>query len=551
VPEGVRRFGLIAAIAAIAALVLGGCGEQRHPVARQATTSGAAIAAPAAAGVSGPRGGLRTWLGPDGVQASWVWLENARSGTTGWRIPATAPTGIAGFADAVYAADGQQVSLFVSTVARSFRVEAYRMGYYGGAGGRLVWRSGWLPATVQPPCTRATGTNLVSCERWRPSLSQRLGPQFVQGDYLFKLVGSGGQQSYVPLTVWDPESRAAYLIKNDVLTWQAWNPFAGYDFYAGVGQCPAGVYPLCSRARIVSFDRPYAIGRGAGVFPTSELPLVQFMEQRGLDVAYATDLTVIEHPQVLLQHRALLSLGHDECWELGERRAAIEAQRHGVNIAFFGASAMLRHVRVQPSSLGRDREVVDYRDATADPLAGHGDPLQVTGNTWGSPPANWSADEFVGARYVGFLEPNAPAAPFVVADASAWIFAGTGACDGTAIPGVLASDIDGFNPDAHPADEQILGHSPVSVGAAEANVAWGSVTYSNMTYYTDPSSYAGVFDSGNNNWIAALTPCPRAQHVCAAGFVQRVTANLLHLLGQGPAGRTMPSRPDWQRLRPY
>ena len=42
---------------------------------------------------------------------------------------------------------------------------------------------------------------------------------------------------------------------------------------------------------------------------------------------------------------------------------------------------------VQTSALGPGREEVDYRDFAADPLYGHGDRLEVTGNTWASPTA--------------------------------------------------------------------------------------------------------------------------------------------------------------------
>jgi hypothetical protein len=37
----------------------------------------------------------------------------------------------------------------------------------------------------------------------------------------------------VPLIVWDPASHATYLVQNSVLTWQAWNPYGGDDFYGG------------------------------------------------------------------------------------------------------------------------------------------------------------------------------------------------------------------------------------------------------------------------------------------------------------------------------
>ena len=71
------------------------------------------------------------------------------------------------------------------------------------------------------------------------SVTLTVSAAFVPGDYLIKLVGSGGQQSYVPLTVWDPSSTATYVVQNDVLTWQAWNSYGGYDYYQGPGQCPA------------------------------------------------------------------------------------------------------------------------------------------------------------------------------------------------------------------------------------------------------------------------------------------------------------------------
>ena len=241
-----------------------------------------------------------TFSGPDGVESSWVVAENRRPGTSAWMIPDGTPSGIAGFASTTYAAPGTKVKLYVSTAATRFRIEAYRMGYYQGLGARLVWQSREIPGREQPTCPLTTGVNMVACDNWTPTLNLSVTAAFVQGDYLLKLVGAGGQESYVPLTVWDPTSKATYLVKNDVFTWQAWNPYGGYDFYAGEGPCPSDVYPLCSRARIVSYDRPYAYGEGAGDFLGSEYPFIRFIEEHGLDVAYVTDVAVEEHPAARL-----------------------------------------------------------------------------------------------------------------------------------------------------------------------------------------------------------------------------------------------------------
>ena len=485
-----------------------------------------------------------TSMGPVGLQSSWVQRENARAGTAGWQIAPDAAHGIEGFADHTYAAAGDPVQLYVSTTAQKFRVEAFRMGYYGGVGARLVWRSPEVRGHEQGSCALTSDTHMVSCAGWTRTLGIRLTSAFVPGDYLLKLVADHNRQGYVPLTVWDPKSHAAYVVKNDIFTWQAWNEYGGYDFYAGKGACPRNVYPICSRARVVSFDRPYGYGAGSGDFLGNEYPLVRFAEQHGLDVTYATDLTLQQHPDYLLRHRAVLSLGHDECWSLHERLSVQAAAAHGVNVAFFAASPILRHVRLESSPLGDDRQEVDYRDGQADPLDHHGDPLEVTGNTWASPPSSWSADNFVGATYAGYVEPGARPDDFVVADSSAWIYRHTGLHNGSTIPGLLASDFDQFDPHSHPDREQILGHSPISLRNAQSTMgSTQGYVYSDMTYHVEPSG-AGIFDSGTNNWIPALAPCAS----CSFGAVATMTGNLLWLFGHGPAGRTQPATVNSQRF---
>ena len=98
---------------------------------------------------------------------------------------------------------------------------------------------------------------------------------------------------------------------------------------------------------------------------------------------------------------------------------------------------------------------------------------------------------------------------------------------------------------------QVLGHSPVPLASVYTNQGtWGGVTYSDMTYYTDPTSQAGVVDTGTVNWINALAPCAASSPACPATLVQRITGNLLWLFGQGPSGRTTPSVANTQSIQP-
>src|SRR5437867_3496065 len=218
-------------------------------------------------------------------------------------------------------------------------------------------------AARQPDAGRDARTHMVEAH-WRRSLVVAVGPDWPPGDYLFKLVGSDGAARYVPLTVRDDEAKAALVLLNAVTTWQAYNLWGGADLYEG----PAGRgRDFAHRSRVVSFDRPYA-GDGSGSFLGTEYPLVAFAESLGLDLAYWTDVDLHERPGWLFGQRALLSLGHDEYWSTSMRSGATVARDHGVNLAFFGANAVFRHIRFEPSLLGADRHEVNYKRATEDPL---------------------------------------------------------------------------------------------------------------------------------------------------------------------------------------
>jgi hypothetical protein len=395
---------------------------------------------------------------------------------------------------------------------------------------------------------------MVSCANWFKSLAVPITSAFVPGDYLIKLVADPKAASYVLLTVWDPQSTAAYVIMNRSLVEQGWNTFGGYSFYSGVGPCILDTlsYPVCNRARVVSFDRPYDTGNGASDFLTNEYPQVQLCEREGLDVTYISDITLDEYPDLLAHHRALLTLDHDESWSYAERKAIQNAVAHGLNVAYFGAAAMVRHVRLQASPLGADREEVDYRNALEDALNGLGNPMQVTGNTWESPPASWSPLTQIGEEYSGYLAPGVTA-PMVIADASSWVFKGTGLHDGSTIPGVIASDFDHvINTSSTPPDLSILAHSPISLLEATASGArWDGETFSDMVYFTNPKSRAGVIDTGNNVWIDDLQACAPTSTICPQRILTKITNNILRLFGQGPAGVLEPAVSNVNTVSPF
>jgi hypothetical protein len=504
---------VVAVLAVAGGVVVATSGGGRHPLGARTAAAHPPVTAPTTTPPPPPTG-----TGADGVTARWVQAENAEPGTTAWRIGTRTGPVVSGFADHTSATAGQTVGLYVSTPAPSFTVTAYRMGWYGGDGARRIWSSPVTSATAQPPCPVTPGIDMVSCP-WSRSLSVTLDPSWPQGDYLFKLSATGGQSSYVPLTVTDPTSHSAYVLLNSVLTWEAWNAYGGYSCFQG----PSGAQgPATSdRARVVSYDRPYASGDGASDFLGLELPAVEFAERAGLDVTYLSDVDVTDQPQLLSGHRALISLGHNEFWSAGERDGIVTARASGLNLAFLGATAGLRPARLQPSPLGPDREVVAYRSATEDPVT-ETQPVASTPNEWGDPPLDRPSSDVIGETYGGYDVD----APMVVTDPSAWVFAGTGATAGTQLPGVIGGDYDHVVAGGPaPSGVRIFTASPLTTG-------YGHRDTSNMTYYT-ASSGAGVLDTGSIAWVGFLD-CPVG---VACTTVQAVTGNVFRVFGNGPAGR--------------
>jgi hypothetical protein len=84
----------------------------------------------------------------------------------GWTTPQP-PRAIEGFASQVSAVAGDTVTLFVNTTAPAFHVEAYRMGYYQGIGGRLVWQSEEVPGIQATPPQLIAPSNTIECQ-WNP-----------------------------------------------------------------------------------------------------------------------------------------------------------------------------------------------------------------------------------------------------------------------------------------------------------------------------------------------------------------------------------------------
>jgi hypothetical protein len=458
-------------------------------------------------------------------------VENAKPGTDGWAPPNDPAVWakVSGWLDHVSAQRGDTVGLYVSTAAPTFHVDAIRLGWYSGAGGRSVWRSDEIPGVQQPPPRTDPATGMRDAP-WQKSTDVVIGPDWTPGMYVLKLVSSDGGQSMVPLTVRDDASHSAILIASGVTTWQAYNGWGGASLYSGGPNADPSL-----RAKVVSFDRPYT-GNGTGELFGREDHFDWMVEAMGLDVSYTTDVDVDAHPELLLNHRLFISPTHDEYWSKSMRDGVESARDHGVNLVFMGANASFRRIRLEPSAIGDRRHEVNYRVARDDPYYGK-DNSQVT-TSWRDPPDPRPESSMIGDYY----ECNPVDASMVIAEADSWIFAGTGWKNGDQLPHVVGNEYDRVTPEAPtPSDIEVVAHSPV--------VCRGHKSYSDMTYYTAASG-AGVFATGTFGWEPLLgPPCPQDPKAtpvdCAA---RQAMANVLQVFQAGPAGLVHPSQSNLAAL---
>lgn len=457
-----------------------------------------------------------------------VEAENALAGSPDWRISRRGPArAIEGFADRVSVRPGERLGLRVSTTSAYYTVRAYRMGWYGGARARLVWRSAALPGVLQPPAMLDPDTRTARakwCETARIDTSG-----WPEGSYLLRLDTQDGQaQRFMPVTVRSASAAGRTVIMNSVATWQAYNRWGGADLYRGVTGRRG------SRSLQVTFDRPYENRQGAGQFLPYEAPLIALAERMGLPLAYTTGVDVARRPDFLMGAAAMVSLGHDEYWSPEQRRHVTRARDTGTNLAVLGANCCYRRIRFEASAVGPDRNVVCYKDDYAkDPGFQRGSPpTHDFRRTPGSDPES----SLLGVLYDGYPVD----APYVVSHPEHWLLAGTGAGAGDSFPHLVGVEFDRVNA-AHPTPRpvEILAHSPV--------VCKGRPSYADTAYLSLPGG-AGVFATGTMRWVEALDAgAPgggKASHglgARAGHFTRTVTANVLRAFAKGPAGRARPA----------
>ncbi len=438
--------------------------------------------------------GTTAWQLVDGLQTggcpndSCSWFLGARRGAEGYASPESVD-------------HGDTLRIFVSCDEPEFTLRVFRMGWYGGAGGRQVLGPVTLPGRYQIAPAPDPASGKVEC-RWTDPLSIAIPNDWVSGVYLATLTTSiTHEQSYVPFVVRDHERAADLAVMLPTLTWQAYNCWGGRSLYGfnSIG---------CQAATEVSFDRPHSNGFGAGDLFFYSIQTIRWLEREGYDVTYCTNVDLHADAAMMRSRRAIVSTAHDEYWTW-EMRTNLEEVRDSVSMAFLGANTCYWQVRLGPNGNGMPlRTVVGYKERalTEDPYLYDGDPSndhRVT-TRWRILPVNWPEGGLVGVQYDSNMQGLIPTdLDMIVTGNPPWLFANTGLAPGDTLPMLLGHEMDR----RHPSSVEyavVAASSPVYISDPAYPDPFRGIA--EMTVCETTSNI--IFATGTLQWSWGLDDCP-------------------------------------------
>ncbi len=179
------------------------------------------------------------FAGPCDPPANEIVCENSKPGNpeSEWDVEGAGDPSIQGFATSMSVDRGEAVRFKIKTPSTAYRLDIYRMGYYGGDGARKVATvvpSASLPQT-QPPCAEEASTGLIDCGNWAESASWAVPSDAVSGIYFAKLVreDQASEGSQIIFVVRDDGGGSDLLFQTSDTTWEAYNRYGGNSLYTG------------------------------------------------------------------------------------------------------------------------------------------------------------------------------------------------------------------------------------------------------------------------------------------------------------------------------
>lgn len=471
------------------------------------------------------------WISSAAAQTNPIQVENAKPGSTDWLLTKVKRhddeiyelgwkrrRGVEAYTSHTSIKAGETLNVHVSThpVSR-YSAQIYRMGYYGGAGARLMRTLGPFQGTSEP--TPADGArNLVEC-KWKVGFSIEIPKDWVSGVYFGKLAtipAAAGQyldremaaESYFVFVVRD-DRKADLLFQTSDMTWLSYNRWPQWRSLYDLGTNPWGSNNR-NVGYDVSFDKPYALfwngfpagfhplTNGSGEFLMTEFPLAFWLEREGYDVTYIANVDTHADGAGLLRGKAFLSVGHDEYWTQQMYDNVVKARDAGVSLAFLSGNSISGVVELLPSSDGRPNRIMRR--------AGRGFSAEqelMGATSYGVGFADWTCDK-----------------------PEHWVFEGTNMKKGDRVAQLVGWEYHGPPLGKH-ANLEVLSEGPVYGNNGEKR----NGTYATTLYTAAKGNI--VFNASTCWWNVVLsTPPgfqspPRKDFSRADGRIQRITKNIL------------------------
>lgn len=424
------------------------------------------------------------------VNTGWVARENRSKGTSAWK---TADWGISPrvtlYPERPSTQCGDPVRVHLGgRGAPSVIVRAYRMGWYGGTGARLVWSSAPIRVPAAPPAPRKD--LVVHSPKWAATVTLPVTASWPPGLYLVAADVRGRLSGESALVIRASGAPSASVVMYSNLTWNAYSLYGGASLYKGSSG------KSDTRALTVSLQRPLTFLTSSPIL-TYDVPVAQMLDRAGVAADAVVDTDVDTWPSLLTHRTEVILPGHSEYWTRTMYDALTAARNGGANIADLGANDVYWHARVTYSSSALPASMFVARTLAQDPRAAS-NPADATVE-WRQRPLRRNPAAVLGQSYTAVRAKGA----LEVRSVPPWLSTIPGLTPGAILQHAAWNETNGIWPQIYPVPDNI---QIIALGVLRQS-GFSDQPVSTTYYSTQPGG--GVFDTGSTYWPCLATgACP-------------------------------------------
>ena len=374
-----------------------------------------------------------------------------------------------------------------STFNTATVIRAFRIGWYAGAGSRLIWSSAPIHLSATRFSTKSRPS--IPSPKWPISTTVQIDSSWRPGLYVIATTSGSRVTGVAEFVVRNASTPKPALVIYSGLTNASYSPFGGASLYRGLD---GGAL-----ATSVALQRPLILN-GRVAFLKYDVATAQVLDRIGIELDSAMDTDINSSPALLASRTEVILPGHSEYWTKRMYDALRSAQMTGTNIAVLGANEIYWQARVTTNAHGQPVSMFVSRDLTKDPLAASSPQLATV--RWRDDPLLDDPSAHLGESYTVTRAHGS----FQILSVPSWLAKVPGLHIGAVLTDVAAGEVDGPQvtpPMSIPPATQLIG-----LGLLKG--PGGKIATAGMTYYTAANG-AASFQFGTTNWSCQLmASCP-------------------------------------------